>query len=207
MIKKLKLVCLCSAIFFVACSMTTSYTDAQDIFDATTITDATLDNKADAAYDICFTRETKQTNYLCLTETICSDNLGAIKIDQLKDECLQTICDWNKDSSGITRCLPSSWQGAMLYGDINCTQPIALSSEKEAKYIGIAKMKSANSLMPESITVYEVIGHYNNIDKYMLDQYSECVWTPIPICFSGFKFNCSMYYLGDIVNPTIFVEK
>ena len=54
-------------------------------------------------YSVCYSKQIIQTEYKCITETICKDNYDKIKIDQLTDYCNNTYCEWNIASDNIDR--------------------------------------------------------------------------------------------------------
>ncbi len=104
------------------------------------------------------------------------------------DDLLRIRCSWATAADGITRCLPENSQSAAMYGNDNCTVPIAMMVWSE-HYIGIRG------------TVYFAGPAYHGDLVWYVDS-NGCMPTS-PIAFG----DIGLFYIGGEVPSTTFVQQ
>ena len=171
-----------------------------DIKDSSVEADATVPSK-DGGYVACVEMTTKSTSYARLLEQDCVDSDGKLFLKDFWDLGLGIGCRWKPSASGI-RCLPENEISSPLYADDICSQsiaPIEVSNQKPIEpYIGLDYYDGGS---------VDYIGMFKAGDLYDGGMYHNEEWggswncVPIYLHFPETR----MFYVGDGVDPSIFV--
>lgn len=164
---------------------------------ATIEPDASIE--ASVYYDSCMTQRYVPTMYPRLVEVYCIDTNGKSNFIHYYDSQLNLNCSFKTTSDFKFRCAPLNEQSGPEYSDPLCRRAIAFAKLDSPPYIGIYTEVDAGNY----IEIYSRGNSWNGSTIYYKLIYSDGNWD----CLEMGNLNLKMFSLGEIINPSIFVEQ